>query len=160
MWLSQYMYSWHHGRLNTFFLAGHGNAPIWNQFSKVHSSSMITMRLKYDNKKGNAYQIAPHCHFYPLSCQIYLSIEVHVIYLDTLKCISTYLLCCPVNVFHIHKNSNGLCWPLVQHLLHHVFVFWEVLDITCVTLTWVKWLAFVTITPKGITHVEGGTCIL
>jgi hypothetical protein len=76
---------------------------------------------------------------------------VRIVYLFTLETSSTYLglLRSAVNVLCIHENSNCPCWLPLYHLFHHVFIFGEVLDIACISLTWVKWPVIVTNTSKG-----------
>ena len=72
----------------------------------------------------------------------------------------TYLFRSTVNVLHIDENSDCPGWLPLQHLLYHIFVFREVLNITCISFTWAKRLVFVINTSKGITYFEGETCIL
>jgi hypothetical protein len=64
---------------------------------------------------------------------------MYLVTLETVSTQSTYLLRRSVDVLHIHENCNCLCWPSLQDLFHHVFVFWEVFDIARISLTWVKW---------------------
>ena len=47
-----------------------------------------------------------------------------------------YLFCSAVNILHVNENSDCFRWPLLQHLFHHILVFWEVLNIARVSLTW------------------------
>jgi len=73
----------------------------------------------------------------------------------------TYLLCCSVDILYVHKNCNCPYWLPLQDLSHHIYIFREVFDITCITLTWVivsfcyKWFKTNDLLWRGNLHLTG-----